>query len=82
MSKFLEEMGIKEKLPTSNKHLDYSHLDVASVRLVNKINKYMEENKVATLEDFLGEFNIENYEVVSSNKTEKIKIIHNKRYLF
>lgn len=79
VSKFLEELGIVEKLPLSNQYLDYSQLDIASVRLINKINKYMEENKVDTVENFLGESNIENYEVISSKKTEKLKIIHNKR---
>lgn len=69
-------------MPKSTRHLDYKELDVASIRLLNKINKAMEEAKISSIEKFIGEDNLDSYEVVSSQKVEKLKIIHIKKYLF
>lgn len=80
LEKFLEELGITEKLPKSTRHVDYTQLDVASVRLLNKINEVMEKDFDGDVEAFVGEENIDSYEVVSSQKTEKLKIIHINKY--
>ena len=59
-------MGIKEKLPISNRHLDYTTLDAASVRLFNKINEFMSGSNINTIEEFLGE---ENIDVIHASKS-------------
>lgn len=77
ISKFLSEMGIKETLPSSNRHLDYTKLDSASIRLLNKIIEYMDKHKISEIEDFIGHENIDHYDVVSHKKTEKLQIVKN-----
>ena len=46
ITKYLEELGVQEKLPKSNKFLDYENLDAASIRLFNKIIQQIEKGKV------------------------------------
>mmetsp|Transcript_14720 Transcript_14720/g.12951 ORF Transcript_14720/g.12951 Transcript_14720/m.12951 type:complete len:230 (+) Transcript_14720:193-882(+) len=75
IAKFLLELGIKENLPKSTKHLDYTQLDIGSIRLLNQINQFMGINQIRTVQDFIGKENIESYEVISTTKTEKIDII-------
>lgn len=75
IEKYLSEMGIKEILPKSNKHMDYSTLDIGSIRLFNKIIEYMDSHQIESMDEFVGVENLEFFEVVSQRKTEKIKII-------
>lgn len=77
IAKFMTEVGIHEDLPHSNRHLDYTTLGCGSVRLLNKINAYMDEHGQDSVEEFLGQENIDHYEVVSQKKTEKIQIVKN-----
>jgi hypothetical protein len=56
---YLSEIGIKENLPPSNKHLDYAYLDFDSIRLFNKINSFLEEKNISSVEEMIGEQNID-----------------------
>lgn len=58
ISRFLDELGIKEKLPESNKHMDYSALDLTSIRLLNKIISYIDSNNISSVDEFIGQENI------------------------
>lgn len=73
---YLSEIGIKENLPPSNKQLDYTYLDFDSIRLFNKINRFLDEKQIPSVEELIGEQNFEAYEVVSATKTSKLQIIH------
>ena len=84
IEKYLSEIGIKEHLPPSNKRsgfssFNYAYLDFDSIRLFNKINEFIDQKEIDSVEDMIGEANIEIYEVVSSTKTSKLQIIHNSK---
>ena len=60
IAKFLEELGIKEKIPDSNKYMNYSTLDSSNIRLFNKIINYIDTNDIDSVESFVGTENIGN----------------------
>jgi hypothetical protein len=42
------ELGIKEKQkPKQRKHLKFNHLDDKSIRIMNRLTKYLNENKIS-----------------------------------
>ena len=62
----LADIGVVDQLPSSTSKLDFTKLTGPSIRLFNKINTYLEKNQlVDQIEIFIGESNLEAYEVVS-----------------
>lgn len=76
----LSNLGIHEKLPESTAHLDYTRLTGPSIRIFNRIIKYMEKHQISSITEFLGESNIEHYEVVSKEKHHKIQVINDQKF--
>ena len=71
----LENLGIWEDIPKSSKHLDYSKLEPNSIRLFNKIIKYMKESNISDLDEFIGQENIESVQIFSRTKEDKIDVL-------
>lgn len=59
-------IGVIEPLPKSTNRLNYEALKGPSVRLFNKIIKFLDNHGLEDdVEEFLGTNNIETYEIVS-----------------
>ena len=71
----LENLGIWEDIPKSSKHLDYLKLEPNSIRLFNKIIKYMKENNISDPDEFIGQENIESVQIFSKTKEDKIDVL-------
>jgi len=39
----MESFGVVERKPKSKKHLNYEQLDLKSIRILNRITKYLEK---------------------------------------
>lgn len=75
ISKILGQLGISEDVPKSTPNFNYDNLSGIGVRIINRIIRYMKENKIKDITDFIGKENIESREVIASTKTEIIEIV-------
>lgn len=75
ISKILAQLGISEDIPKSTANFNYDNLSGIGVRIINRIIRYMKENKIKDVTDFIGNENIEKREIIASKKTEIIEIV-------
>ena len=80
ISKILSQLGISEDLPKSTKNFNYDELSGSGIRIINKIIRYMREHKIKDVSNFIGKENIEQREVIASNKTEIIEIVQAEKF--
>lgn len=69
----MKSFGVKEELPRSKKHLNYDTLDLKSKRILNRLFKYLTENKI-DISDFFRDIIVEQV-VKTKTKTEKVELI-------
>lgn len=81
IAKILEELDIREDIPNPSKNFDYKHLSAPDIRTMNRIIKYMDENGIEEIEDFIGKDRIAVIEVVGSSKREDVQILNANDFL-
>ncbi len=69
----LEKLGFEEDVPESKKHLNYNNLSLQSKRIMNRLVKYLKDNKIKA--DKLLQSIIIQQTVKSKVKTDKVDII-------
>jgi len=73
--KILEDLGIFEDVPPSNKHLDYNKLEGPAIRIFNEIIRYMKTNEIIDTLEFINKDNCDLIEVVGKDKSDTIQVI-------
>lgn len=71
----MNDLGISENLPPSNKHMDYKKLEGPSIRIFNRIINYMKTNEIMDIINFLNKENLDLIEVVGKDKQDTIETI-------
>lgn len=67
-------LGINEKLPKNRSFVEYSKLNGAQVRLINKINNCLKRDN-QTLMDFLGAENTQKYQIICKGRTHNVDVV-------
>ncbi|CAI2380388.1 unnamed protein product [Moneuplotes crassus] len=75
------DLGISEELPPQNKHLDYSSITGPTIRIFNRMIKYMDENKIDGITKILRKSMFKNFqvEVAQTGKTQFVPTIEAER---
>lgn len=81
IAKILEELDIKEDIPNASKNYDYKHLSAHDIRIMNRVVKYMDDNNIEEIEDFIGRDRISVIEVIGKSKREDVKILNANDFL-
>jgi len=71
--KIIEKLGWDEDYPESKKHLNYKGLNLQSIRIFNRINKYLEDHKETDEKVFKSVISIQS--VKTKTKIEKVDIL-------
>lgn len=77
----LAKLGIEEDMPPGTKNFNYEDLPGNGIRIINKIIRYMKENKLSDITEFLGKENIETKCVVAGTKSENVEILSAEAFL-
>jgi hypothetical protein len=75
LKEIMEDLGISEDIPPSTRHMDYNKLEGPSIRIFNRIIKYMKRHKISDVVDFLCKENWDLIEVVGKEKRDNIQVI-------
>lgn len=65
---YLNLLGVDESLPEQNAYLNFSTLKGPAIRIFNRIIKFINEHKLNSIEELIGQDNIEEYNVESKCK--------------
>lgn len=69
LNSIFHSIGVRDPMPVTSNRMDFNKLKGPSIRLFNKIIKYLEKtNEIDDVEAFLGHDKIDSIEVVSKGK--------------
>lgn len=77
----LEKLGIVEDVPLNTKEHNYEDLSGYGIRVINKIIREMQENKIFDLEHILGKENIETKRLTIHGKSMPVDIVKADNFL-
>lgn len=81
LRKILSQLGIYEDVPQNTKNFNYENLSGIGIRLINKIVRFMRENKISDVIVFLGRENIVTKNLIAESKSETVEIITSDTFL-